>query len=231
MLAMTDAATRPRRGRPPKVEAQLTREAIRVAALAVIDDEGSAAVSMRSVSRRLGVDAKSLYHHVEGKDDLLDAVAEYVLGQLNTPTLTGRLDVDLAALAHEFRRVTLAHPDAATLVLTRQMTSLTGLGPVEAVLSVLRRAGASPAQAVGLMRVLLATLIGTLLREVAAAPTFGSADVDAIEERRRDLEQSGLAEVAAAAPHLARFDREREFATMIDSMVAMVTVTLNDAGG
>ena len=230
MLAMTDA-TRPRRGRPPKAEAQLTREAIRVAALAVIDDEGSSAVSMRSVSRRLGVDAKSLYHHVDGKDDLLDAVAEYVLAQMNTPTLTGRLEVDLAALAHEFRRVTLAHPEAATLVLTRQLTSLAGLGPVEAVLSVLRRAGSSSEQAVALVRVLLATLIGTLLREVAAGPTFGSDDVDAIDARRRDLEQSGLPEVAAAAPHLARFDREREFATMIESMVALVAAQLNGADG
>lgn len=231
MLDMTNAATAqarttPRRGRPPKAEAQLTREAILGAALAVIDDEGISAVSMRSVSRRLGVDAKSLYHYVDGKDGLLDAVAEHLLGQLRVPDLSGRVDEDLVALAHEFRRVTLAHPEAATLVLTRQLSSLAGLGPVEAVLTVLRRGGASPEEAVHLMRTLLATLIGTLLREVSAGPTFGTADTDAIADRRRDLEASGLPEVAAAAPYLARFDRDAEFASAVGLAVAFVTSRL-----
>ncbi|WP_174562536.1 hypothetical protein [Nocardia acidivorans] len=38
---------------------------------------GIAAVSMRSVSRVLGGDAKSLYHHIDGKDR--DREFEYTL--------------------------------------------------------------------------------------------------------------------------------------------------------
>lgn len=71
-----------RRGRPPKAQKQLSRAAVRAAALAVIDAEGIDALSMRTVSRSLSVDAKSLYHYVQDKDDLLDAVAEYLLEQL-----------------------------------------------------------------------------------------------------------------------------------------------------
>jgi TetR/AcrR family tetracycline transcriptional repressor len=232
MNAMTGAAPLaqpsdpPRRGRPPKAQAQLSRAAIREAALQVIDAEGVGAVGMRSVSRVLGVDAKSLYHHVDGKDDLLDVVAEHVLGQLRIPAPTGSVEGDLRALAHEFRRVTLAHPQAATLVLTRQLSSLTGLAPVEALLAVLRRAGRTSEEAVHLLRTLLAALIGTLLREVSAGPLFGTSDIEGIAERQRTLESSGLTQVALAAPHLARFDRDREFEYTLDLIVAVVTTRL-----
>lgn len=227
MPAMTGVANRqadgaPRRGRPPKAQAQLTRAAIRDAALAVIDGEGIAAVSMRSVGRVLGVDAKSLYHYVEGKDDLLDAVAEHVLEQLRIRPATGDFGADLRALGHEFRRVTLAHPEAATLVLTRQLSSMSGLAPIEAVLTVLRRTGISAGEAVHLLRTLLAALIGTLLREVSAGPTFGAGTADGIAERRKTLEASGLAEVTAAAPYLARFDRDDEFEATLDLIVDLV---------
>ncbi len=223
---MNAATPAPRRGRPPKALAQLTRSTIREAALTVIDDDGIAAVSMRSVSRLLGVDAKSLYHHVVDKDDLLDAVAEHLLGQLRPPTPTGDLRTDLRALAYEFRRVTLAHPEAATLVLTRQMSTLAGLTPVDALLSILRQAGASPEQAVRLTRVLVASVVGMLLREVSAGPTFGSGDPADITARQAELDESALPEVVACAPFLARFDRDEEFASGVDFVVDFVAFQL-----
>lgn len=223
---MNAATPAPRRGRPPKALAQLSRSTIREAALTVIDDDGIAAVSMRSVSRLLGVDAKSLYHHVADKDDLLDAVAEHLLGQLRPPSPTGELRTDLRALAYEFRRVTLAHPEAATLILTRPMSSPAGLAPVDALLSILRRAGADPEHAVRLTRVLVATLVGMLLREVSAGPTFGSANPADIASRQAELESSSLPEVVACAPFLARFDRDEEFASGVDLVVDFVAFQL-----
>ncbi|MBF6338923.1 TetR/AcrR family transcriptional regulator C-terminal domain-containing protein [Nocardia abscessus] len=225
----TPPASAPRRGRPPKAETQLSRAAIREAALAVIDADGIGAVSMRTVGRVLGVDAKSLYHHVAGKDDLLDAIAEHILGQLRVPAPTDSVEDDLRALAHEFRRVTLSHPQAAILVLTRQLSSQAGLAPIEAVLTVLRRTGNSAEEAVHLLRTLLATLVGTLLREVSAGPTFGTSDADGIAERERSLEASGLPQVVLAAPHLARFDRDREFDYTVDLLVRVVTSRLDTA--
>ncbi|MEU6187747.1 TetR/AcrR family transcriptional regulator C-terminal domain-containing protein [Nocardia sp. NPDC047038] len=219
-----------RRGRPPKAQGRLSRAAIREAALAVIDAEGVGAVSMRSVSRSLGVDAKSLYHYVRDKDDLLDAVAEYLLEQLRPPEETGSLEDDLRAWAHEFRRITLAHPQAATLVLTRQLSSAAGLAPVEAALAVLRRTGCSPEDAVHLMRALLATLIGTLLREASAGPTYGTADPGEIAARQSTLESSGLPQVRLAAAHLARFDRDREFDFTVDLIVGLVSARVGGVG-
>ena len=208
-----------RRGRPPKGSPLLSKPAIVQATLQVIDAEGVGGVSMRAVARVLGVDPKSLYNHVDGKDGLLDAVAEALLGALDLPDPTGDLAADLTAITYAFRDRALAQPDAAALVLTRPMSSLEGLAPVEAVLSVLRTAGFDARESVHLLRVVLATLIGTLLREVNAGPTFGSDDVAG---RTAVLEASGLPAVAGAAPYLAMFDPQREFDYAVELCVDAV---------
>lgn len=218
---MTDAGS-PRRGRPPRGAAQLSRDSIIEATLKVVDADGIDAVSMRTVARTLGVDAKSLYNHVQGKDDLLDALAEQLLGGLVLPAATGDLRVDLRAIAHGFRERALLHPAAAPLVLTRQLGTWDGLAPVEAVVSVLRAAGCPPEEAVHLLRSLVAMLLGTLLREVSAGPTFGVTDLAGIAVRREALEQSGLPAVREVGEHLARFDSEAEFAFMVELAVDAV---------
>ena len=220
MTAMT--ANTPRRGRPPKGENQLSRDAIVEATLTVIDTDGVRAVSMRAVGRVLGVDAKSLYNHVEGKDGLLDAVAERLLGAIALPDPTGDTRADLRAISYAFRARALAHPEAAALVLTRQLASLEGLAPVEAVLRVLRSAGCYPAEAVQLLRALVAMLIGTLLRELNAGPTYGTADTQAIAQRQSILANSGLPAVADAAQHLARFDGAAEYDFAVDLAIDAV---------
>ena len=84
------------------------------------------------------------------------------------------------------------------------------------MLTVLLAAGFSVDEAVHLLRTFVATLIGTILREVNAGPTFGVSNVEGIASRRAALEQSGLPAVVEAAACLARFDRETEFAFAVD---------------
>lgn len=209
-MGCMDTAT-PRRGRPPKGESRLTREAIVEATLDVIADSGVGGVTMRAVGRELGVDAKSLYNHVDGKGGLLDSVAEHVLATIALPALTGDTEVDLRAIAAAFRAPALRHPEAAALVLTRRLASFEGLTPVELVLSVLRDAGCPPDESVHLLRVFVATLIGSLLREVRAGPTFGTTDTEKLERRRTELEGSGFTAIVGAAQYLARFDGPTEY--------------------
>ncbi|MFZ2528372.1 MAG: TetR family transcriptional regulator [Rhodococcus sp. (in: high G+C Gram-positive bacteria)] len=212
----------PRRGRPPKGTSNLSRPAIVDAALDVIAADGLDGVSMRTVARGLGVDPKSLYNHIDGKDALLDAVAERVLGSITLDAPTGDLGTDLHALATAFREVALAHPTAASLVLTRQLASVEGLAPVDAAIGILRAAGCPPAESVHLLRAVLATLIGTLLRETHAGPTYGSSDPDEVDRRRAALENSGLPAVVDVAPHLARYDSNTEFDYAVALAVAAV---------
>ncbi|MFI1732639.1 TetR/AcrR family transcriptional regulator [Streptomyces acidicola] len=222
MTRSADAGAVARRGRPPKGTSQLSKDAIVDATLKVIDTDGVTAVSMRSVARVLGVDAKSLYNHVDGKDGLLDTVAEHLLGGMSIPPTTGDLRIDLPAIADAFRDRALLHPEAAPLVLTRQLASFEGLAPVEALLGALRSAGCPIEESVQLMRVLVALLIGTLLREVQAGPTLGTSDEDGIAARQNTLEESGLPHVIEAAPRLARFDRDAEYEYAVQAATALV---------
>ena len=192
------------------------------ATLEVIDEGGASAVSMRAVGRVLGVDAKSLYNHVDGKDDLLDAVTEYVLGTIRLPARTGDPETDLKGIARAFRERTLDHPEAAALVLTRQLGSVQALAPPEQVLEILHELGVPPTDAVHMLRAMLALLMGVLLREADAGPTFGSSDEDIIGHRRTALEATGLPGVSRAADALARFDADAEFDYAIDLAVRAV---------
>ncbi|MFI6170637.1 TetR/AcrR family transcriptional regulator [Nocardia sp. NPDC051052] len=230
---MTSHVPAARRGRPPKGAGQLTRAGIVEATLAVIGSEGVGAVGVRPVARVLGVDPKSLYNHVDGKDGLLDAVVEHLLGSIELPSRSGDLRVDLRAIADAFRRRALLHPSAAVLVLTRQLGSIEGLAPTQAVLEVLHAAGCRPEQAVHLLRTVLATLVGTLLREVNAGPAYGTDDIPGIAARRATLEQSGLPAVVEAAPYLARFDSQAEFDfamdLALDALVARIDASASNS--
>jgi TetR/AcrR family transcriptional regulator, tetracycline repressor protein len=61
----------------------LTRDRVVDAALALVDREGIDALSMRRLGRALGVEGMALYTHVRDKADLLDAVAERIVGELD----------------------------------------------------------------------------------------------------------------------------------------------------
>src|ERR1700748_1436928 len=68
-MARSSAKSRPAADGPG-----LSRERVCAEALALVDDEGLEALTMRRLGARLGVEAMSLYRHVRNKADLLDAL-------------------------------------------------------------------------------------------------------------------------------------------------------------
>lgn len=64
----------------------LTRERILRAGLDLADTHGLKALSMRRLGQALGVEAMSLYKHVSGKDDLIDALIDLVIAEIEVPT-------------------------------------------------------------------------------------------------------------------------------------------------
>ncbi len=79
--ALWEEPAPPGRGRPARV----TRPQIVDAGVAIADAEGLDAVSMRSVARRLGVGAMTLYSHVGSRRELLDAMVEQAYGDFTIP--------------------------------------------------------------------------------------------------------------------------------------------------
>jgi AcrR family transcriptional regulator len=61
----------------------LGRDAILEAALALLERDGLAAVTLRAVARELGVDAMAIYHHVADKDALLRGAAALAYERLD----------------------------------------------------------------------------------------------------------------------------------------------------
>ena len=61
----------------------LSRERVLRTAVAIADEHGIEAVTMRRVGDELGAEAMSLYHHVANKNDLLDGVVDLVAEEIN----------------------------------------------------------------------------------------------------------------------------------------------------
>jgi AcrR family transcriptional regulator len=76
---LNDARTR---GRPPRVD----RDAIAVAALEI----GLEHVSVRAVADRLGMSVPGLYHHVNGRDDIVQLAVEHSMRDLPLPDDSGQ---------------------------------------------------------------------------------------------------------------------------------------------
>jgi AcrR family transcriptional regulator len=89
---------KPIAARAPKADARPApyhhgglRDALIEAAQAILESEGSAALSLRAVARRAGVSPAAPYHHFPDKQALLDAVAERGFDAL-TAAMTERMD-------------------------------------------------------------------------------------------------------------------------------------------
>ena len=98
-----------------KPRERLTRDRVIDAGLLVMDTEGLEAVSMRRVAREVGVEAMSLYNHVQDKDDLLQGICDRVMGDFVFPEPTEDWAEMCKAGARSWRNVLQAHPDVMRL--------------------------------------------------------------------------------------------------------------------
>jgi AcrR family transcriptional regulator len=129
-----------------KQRERLTRDRIVDAAMHVMDTEGLEAVSMRRVAREVGVEAMSLYNHVEDKDDLLQAVCDRIMVAFEFPEETDDWVETCKAAARSWRKVLRAHPDVMRLFAETHgpsPSSLESLKPTEFALRLLRNGGLS----------------------------------------------------------------------------------------
>lgn len=161
--------------------------------------EGLEAVSLRRLASELGVTPMALYRHVHDKQDLINAMTEAVMEDLDLgvgldPSMAwnDRLRVAMTNVKHQM--------DARPLALPLSI-AYTGESPVgfwrmlEILLGILKEAGFERRQAVVLMRVTSNLLAGYLLllrqERPDVAPQLGSVDLDLLR-RRVELAQLSL---------------------------------------
>jgi AcrR family transcriptional regulator len=85
------------RTEPAAPRIPLSRERVLDAAIALADEAGIEAVTMRRLARQLGVEAMSLYYHVANKDEVLDGMIEKVMSELNVAVAEVETDPDWKA--------------------------------------------------------------------------------------------------------------------------------------
>ena len=156
----------------PRPRGSLTREEIIQEALALLDEHGSGALSMRRLADRLGVAPNALYTHVRGKAYLIDGLIDQVYAGLTLkPDPSDDWTQQLATLSQDVREHLLAHPAVVPFAMQQP-----GLGPHslrlgEAIYDILRPAGFSDQAVVGTVYALLTYILGFVALEVPRAGT------------------------------------------------------------
>lgn len=131
--------------RPPR--GSLNRDKVLVAAMALADSDGLAALSMRKLAASLGVEAMSLYNHIQNKDDIVDGMVDRVAGEIDLPTLDFDWKGEMRRRSQSVHSVLMAHPWAAMPFLSQMNSGPNMLRYIDATLGCFLAVGFSPAQA------------------------------------------------------------------------------------
>jgi AcrR family transcriptional regulator len=130
------------RRRPP-----LSRERVLLEAVALADQSGVGALTMRRLAERLLVEPMSLYHHVANKDEILDGMVDVVFREIEFPATDDDWKSSMRERATSARAALHRHPWAVGRMESRSTPGPATLRHHDAVIGCLRRAGFSVALA------------------------------------------------------------------------------------
>jgi AcrR family transcriptional regulator len=123
--------------------APLSRERVLRAGVALADEAGIAAVSMRRLAQELGVVPMALYKHVANKDELLDGMVDAVIGEFEPPGADLHWKDAVRRRVLSARRAVLRHPWARQAIESRTRRTPAVLGHMDAVAGTFRAGGFS----------------------------------------------------------------------------------------
>lgn len=112
-------------------------------ALVIADDDGLEAVTMRRLARELGVEAASLYHHVNGKSQILDGLVDLVAAEIEHPVPSTDWRAAISERAYNTRAVLRRHPWAVSLMASRTSPGPATLALLETGIRCFREGGFS----------------------------------------------------------------------------------------
>jgi TetR/AcrR family transcriptional regulator, tetracycline repressor protein len=210
---------------------QFDRQHVVDTALAILDDGGPDALSVRAVATALDVRPNAIYTYVEDRAALDGAVAERVLAMADLSLLTGppsqwRRRVERFALS--VREVLLLHPGVVSLLMSAPLNGPVALSIGEGLLDAFADAGLSPRDGARASYAVMVHTLGSLALDVAE--TDGRAPLDPEEDRVAaraaafaQAAASAMPRTAAAAPIMATWVGETQFrwglARLLDGIV------------
>lgn len=163
----------------------LSRDRIAAAALARIDADGLAALSMRKLGTDLGVEAMSLYNHVRNKDDLLVAVSDLLHDDIMARYLPSDEDTWQAKarkMAIAWWQIGREHPKAFALLADKPVQAQGGIRVLAACMQLFTDAGFTLEQAVAAFQAAAGWLTGTVTQEITMMASLAQGDGFADDE-------------------------------------------------
>jgi AcrR family transcriptional regulator len=153
--------TRPKVGRPARIDrAMIARAASEI---------GLERLTMKAVAYRLGVSVPGLYHHVEGREDLMRLGAEYAAAQIEVPVDHGQhwtaWLLEWARYSHD---AFVAQPALLGQFLNGSLGVERMVAHVDAVVGVLTRQGFTVPEAVDAYEIVSDCALGAAVGEIRA---------------------------------------------------------------
>jgi AcrR family transcriptional regulator len=121
----------------------LTRERVLAAAVALSDEGGVDAMSMRRLAQELGVVPMALYKHVANKDEMLDGMIDVVVDEIDPPDPDLEWKSAVRTRILSARRALLRHPWASRVMEGRATPTPTVLAYMDSMIAMFRAGGFS----------------------------------------------------------------------------------------
>jgi AcrR family transcriptional regulator len=206
------------------MKARFTLADIQEQALAIVDRDGLAGLTMRSLAGSLRTGPMTLYNYVDSREALEQLVVDAVVGLIDLPELTGDWLTDTRAVATATWRTFRAHPATIPLVLTRRTDSQASLRLAEAITAALASGGLRGAELLIAFRTVTAFVMGIAQNELAG-PLTREKDPVSAARRIETLAQGALPALAEVTPFLAPY-AGREFEVGLTAVLNGIENTL-----
>ncbi len=182
-------------GMTTTARAPLTRERIIEAAVAYADTHGVDDLSMRKLGTELGVEAMSLYNHVENKDEIYDGMIDNVFAQIPLPDASLDWRDQMRQIGSGAMDHFTAHPWVVVLLMQRGNFGPGALSFMDHVLGIFDEAGFSEEDQHHAWQMLASHTMGYSFQQATNPGTM-----------EKDLANLGarMHEVADHFPHVAR---------------------------
>ena len=135
MSTEIDVTTHPR--------SPLTRERVLSTAVALADQGGIESLSMRKLAQALDVVPMALYRHVASKDELLNALVDVVIDEIDPPLEGADWKTTIRARILAARRALLRHPWASRVMESRTTPTPVVLEYMDSMIGLFRNGGFS----------------------------------------------------------------------------------------
>ncbi len=182
------------------VRAPLSRDRVLRAAVALADEAGIEALSMRRLAEELAVVPMALYKHVANKEELLDGMIDVIVGEID-PQISG---ADWKSVVRQrilsARRALLRHPWASRVLESRSNPTPVLLEYMNSMIGIFRAGGFSINLTHHLMHAIGSRLLGFTQELFDDSPSAApEMPPDMLREMARSYPY--IAEIAGAASH------------------------------